>query len=113
MAYINLDSLMVSYEYAKTLQEAWMNKMESSQATINAKRRNVENETEGIPRKIENNAFFDRAKRVSRVASSSFSRNIRSLIRGSLTRAIAGEEAVMNQRLRDTILHYVDQYNRR
>lgn len=112
VAYINLDSLMVSYEYAKTLQEAWMNKMESSQATINAKGRNVENEMREFQRKIENNAFFDQSRaqreqeRILKLQQEYQELNQR------LSAELLQEEAVMNQQLRDTILHYVDQYNR-
>lgn len=111
IAYINLDSLMVSYEYAKTLQEAWMTKMESSQATVNSKGRAVENEMKEFQRKIENNAFFDQSRaqreqeRILKLQQEYQELNQR------LSAELMQEEAIMNQQLRDSILHYVELYN--
>ena len=65
VAYVNVDSLLTNYQYSKDLQDEFMRKAESKQATINQQGKALEADMAEFQRKVENNAFFDqdRARR--------------------------------------------------
>ena len=64
MAYINIDSLLIKYDYAKDVSENLTKRQEDSRATVNQKQKKLENDMAEFNRKIQNNAFIseDRAK---------------------------------------------------
>ena len=57
IAYINVDSLLMNYNFATDLNEALMRKEESSRASLTQKERQVQTAYQDFQRKIENNAF--------------------------------------------------------
>ena len=58
IAYINVDSLLSKYTYAKDLNEKMINKQENARASINEKARQLKNEQDDFQRKYQNNAFL-------------------------------------------------------
>ena len=58
IAYVNVDSLLMNYNFAKDLNEAMMRKEESSRASLIQKERQVQSAYQDFQRKIENNAFL-------------------------------------------------------
>lgn len=58
IAYINVDSLLMNYNFAIDLNEALMRKEESSRASLTQKERQVQTAYQDFQRKIENNAFL-------------------------------------------------------
>ena len=58
IAYINVDSLLMNYNFATDLNEALMRKEESSRASLTQKERQVQTAVQEFQRKIENNAFL-------------------------------------------------------
>lgn len=62
VAYVNVDSLLTNYQYSKDLQDEFMRKAESRQATINQQGKALENDMADFQRKVENNAFFDQER---------------------------------------------------
>lgn len=58
IAYINVDSLLMNYNYAKDLNEALMRMEESSRASLTQKERQVEAAAQEFQRKLQNNAFL-------------------------------------------------------
>ena len=58
IAYINVDSLLMNYNFATDLNEALMRKEESSRASLTQKERQVQTAYQDFQRKIENNAFL-------------------------------------------------------
>ena len=58
IAYINVDSLLMNYNFAIDLNEALMRKEESSRASLTQKERQVQAAYQDFQRKIENNAFL-------------------------------------------------------
>ena len=58
IAYINVDSLLSKYNYAKDLNEKMINKQENARASINEKARQLKNEQDDFQRKYQNNAFL-------------------------------------------------------
>lgn len=111
IAFVNLDSLLNNYEYAIELREKLMQKMESSQATINQQARSLEKEMQEFQRKVENNAFFDqgRAQREQeRIMKKQQDFQVNSQ---KLQAELMQEEADMNMMLKEAIMEHVNKYN--
>ena len=64
IAYINVDSLLVNYDFAKDLNEELIKQTEDARASINGKAQALDKEVQEFQRKIQTNAFLseDRAK---------------------------------------------------
>ncbi|MDR0825100.1 MAG: OmpH family outer membrane protein [Prevotella sp.] len=67
IAYVNVDSLLMNYNYAKDANDALMKKSNSSNATLTQRQRQLEAEAAEFQRKVQNNAFLsqDRAQQES------------------------------------------------
>ncbi len=112
IAYINLDSLITNYTYAIQVQEELMREMESRQATVNSKGRNLESEMREFQRKVDNNAFFDQGRaqreqeRILKLQQDFQELNQR--LQGELMQLEANKMAALS----DTIMSHVQQYNK-
>lgn len=64
IAYINLDSLLLNYNFAKDMNDALLRKQENLRANLNERRSKLEKEATDFQRKLQNNAFLtqDRAR---------------------------------------------------
>lgn len=62
IAYVNVDSLLNNYNYAKEVNSMLMSKAESSRASLNQKRTRFQSEQREYQRKMENNAFLDQSR---------------------------------------------------
>ncbi|MDR1518146.1 MAG: OmpH family outer membrane protein [Dysgonamonadaceae bacterium] len=64
VAYVNVDSLLPNYNFAKDLNESLMRREESSRAALNQKEREFNAAAQEFQRKLQNNAFLseERAK---------------------------------------------------
>lgn len=112
LAYVNLDSLLTNYNYSKDLQNEFMRKAESNQATLNEQGRSLEADMREFQRKVENNAFFDqdRAKREQeRILKRQ--QEFQELSQ-KLNNQMLQDQNAMNIALRDTIMSQVNTYNK-
>ena len=62
IAYVNVDSLLLNYNYSKDLNEIILKKQENSRANITQKARSLQGEMQDFQRKVENNAFLTRVR---------------------------------------------------
>ena len=60
IAYINVDSLLLNYNFAKEANESLISKQEESRMNINTKARQLQGEMGEFQRKLEANAFLSR-----------------------------------------------------
>lgn len=58
IAYVNIDSLLINYNFAKDLNEALMRTEENSRASLNQKERQLNSAAQEFQRKLQNNAFL-------------------------------------------------------
>ncbi|MDH6354998.1 outer membrane protein [Dysgonomonas sp. PH5-45] len=58
IAYVNIDTLLVKYNYAKDANDVLMRKFESTRASLNQKRKNFIAEQQDFNTKYQNNAFL-------------------------------------------------------
>jgi len=64
IAYVNVDSLLINYNFAKDLNESLLRKEESTRATLNQRQNEINSAAQEFDRKLRNNAFLsqDRAR---------------------------------------------------
>ena len=62
IAYVNIDSLLLNYQFAMDANESLIKKQEDSRLNINSKARKLQNEMTEFQRKLENNAFLSRER---------------------------------------------------
>jgi outer membrane protein len=58
IAYVNVDSLLMNYNFAKDLNESLLRKQESTRATLNQKENQIRSAAADFERKVKNNAFL-------------------------------------------------------
>lgn len=58
IGYVNVDSLLMNYNYAKDLNESLLRKQESTRATLNQKENQIRAAANDFERKMRNNAFL-------------------------------------------------------
>ena len=111
VAYVNLDSLLTNYQYSKDLQDEFMRKAESKQATINQQGKALEADMAEFQRKVENNAFFD-ADRARREQERILKRqqDFQALSQ-KLSMEMQEDQLKMNTALSDTIRSLIKVYN--
>ncbi len=62
VAYVNVDSLLMNYNFAKDLNEALMRTEESSRASLTQKERELNAAAQEFQRKLQNNAFLSQER---------------------------------------------------
>lgn len=62
IAYINVDSILINYQYAKDVNDRLTKKMEDTRVIINQKRKKLENESADFQKKYENGAFLSQER---------------------------------------------------
>ena len=58
IAYVNVDSLLMNYNFAKDLNESLLRKEESTRATLNQRQNQINSAAQEFERKLRNNAFL-------------------------------------------------------
>jgi len=112
VAYVNVDSLLLSYQFAIESNEALMKKQEDSRLDFNVKARQLQNEMAEFQRKLENNAFLSRER-----AEQEQNRLIRKeqdlqQLNNKLSQELIDLQQKVSEQLRDSINSYLTEYNK-
>ena len=112
IAYINVDSLLMGYNYAIDLNEALLRKQENARATINEKGKALEKEVDGFQRKLKSNAFLseERAQQEA-MRIQKLEQNLNELS-NRLNNELMAEQQQMNMLLNDSVTHYLKAFNK-
>ncbi|MCE5205154.1 MAG: OmpH family outer membrane protein [Porphyromonadaceae bacterium] len=62
VAYVNVDSLLTNYNFAKDLNESLLRKEESTRATLNQRQSQINSAAQEFDRKLRNNAFLSQER---------------------------------------------------
>ena len=62
IAYVNVDSLLINYNFAKDLNESLLRKEESTRATLNQRQNQINTAAQEFDRKLRNNAFLSQER---------------------------------------------------
>lgn len=111
IAYLNVDSLLLQYEYAIELNDKLLRKRENSQASYNQKARQFEEEAAEFQRKLENNAFLSEQRARSEQERLIKKQQDLQELDQRLSNELAVEMQNMNLQLQDSIYNYLNEYN--
>lgn len=112
IAYINIDSLLLHYQFAKEANESLIKKQEDSRLTINTKARQLQTEMSEFQRKLENNAFLSRERAEQEQARLQKKQQDLQILDGDLSKQLVQVQQKMSEQLRDTINSFMKQYNK-
>jgi outer membrane protein len=62
IAFVNVDSLLINYNFAKDLNESLLRKEESTRATLNQRQSQINAAAQDFERKLRNNAFLSQER---------------------------------------------------
>ena len=112
IAYINTDSLLLNYGYAKDLNETLLRKAESSRANLNQKGNKLKADMLEFQRKYDNNAFLT-PERAQQEHESLMKRQQE--LQDQMERSqqeLALEQMKMNQQMTDTVTAALEIFNK-
>ena len=111
IAYVNVDSLLLNYNYSKDLNEIILKKKENSRANITQKARSLESEMKDFQRKIENNAFLTRERAEQEQQRLLKKQEELQNLDNQLAQELMQEQQKLNEQLRDTIVSQLRAFN--
>lgn len=111
LAFINTDSLLIKYEYAKLLKDGMLGKEEDSRADFNEKAKVFQQDLMEHQRKLQNNGYLslDRAQKEEQRLTKG-NKDLQDL-NTRLTNELMAEQNRINSELRDTLVNYLEEYN--
>lgn len=112
IAYINVDSLLLNYQFAKDANESLIKKQEDSRLNINTKARQLQNEMAEFQRKLENNAFLSRDRAEQEQNRLMKRQQELQELDGQLSQQLMQTQQKMSEELRDTINSFLKEYNK-
>jgi len=112
IAYVNVDSLLLNYNYAKDLNETLLTKVESSRASLNQKGNRLQADMLEFQRKYENNAFLS-PERAQQEHANLMKRqeDLQQQMERS-QQELALEQMKLNQQMTDTVITALKEYNK-
>ncbi len=111
IAYVNVDTLLLNYNYSKDLNETLLRKRENAQATLTQKARQLETEMSEFQRKYENNAFLSEQSFKNQQQRLQKKQADLQKLEENLTQQLLEEQQAMNKLLRDTVYSFLARYN--
>ena len=113
IAYINTDSLLINYEYARFLNEELLTEEESSRADFNERLRVFQDDMRSFQRKVQNNGFLslERAQNEERRLREK-EQELQEL-NNQMSNNLMRQQNQMNRELRDTITGFLDEYTKK
>ena len=111
VAYINVDSLLIHYQFAKEANESLIRKQEDSRLKINSMARQLQGEMADFQRKLENNAFLSRDRAQQEQTRLQKKQQDLQEMDGNLSKQLVQVQQKMSEQLRDTINKFLKEYN--
>ena len=111
IAYINVDSLLLQYNFAINANDALMRKQEDARLKINTQAKRLQDEMNDFQRKLENNAFLSRARAEQEQTRLLQKQEELQRLDAQLTEELMIEQQNMSLQLRDTINNILKEYN--
>lgn len=112
IAYINIDSLLLNYQFAKEANESLIKRQEDSRLTINTKAKQLQVEMAEFQRKLENNAFLSRERAEQEQLRLQKKQQELQELDGKLSQELMQVQQKMSEGLRDTINAFMKEFNK-
>jgi outer membrane protein len=112
IAYINVDSLLLHYQFAKNANEELMKAQESSRATLNSRMRKLQEDANEFQRKLNNNAFLSRDRAEEEGARLQKQDQELQDLSAKLQEQFLTKQQKLSEQLRDTINVFLKEFNK-
>ncbi|MEI6752494.1 MAG: OmpH family outer membrane protein [Paludibacter sp.] len=112
IAYINVDSLLIHYQFAKDANESLIRKQEDSRLKINTMARQLQGEMADFQRKLENNAFLSRDRAQQEQTRLQKKQQDLQEMDANLSKQLVQIQQKLNEQLRDTINKFLKDFNK-
>lgn len=111
IVYINTDSLLLNYNMAKDLNEAFFKKQEDRRTALNIKVKALEKEAAAFQTKVQNNGFLSRERAEKAQKTLIVKRETLQKIQADYNQKSMTEQREINNKLFSTITNYIQKYN--
>ena len=112
IAYVNVDSLLLNYQFAMDANESLIKKQEDSRLNINTKARQLQDEMGEFQRKLENNAFLSRERAEKEQNRLLKRQQDLQELDGKLSQQLMQVQQKVSEELRDTINSFIKEFNK-
>jgi outer membrane protein len=112
IAYVNIDSLLLSYQFAKEANVSLVKKQESSRSIVSAKAGLLQKEMAEFQKKLQNNAFLSRERAEQEQVRLQKKQQELQQLDAKLSQQLVQEQQKMSEELRDTINKFIKEYNK-
>lgn len=112
IAYVDIDTLLIQYNFWNDLNMAMMQKEENVRATLNQKGRELEKDASEFQRKLDNNAFVSRERAEQEHARINKKQQDLQSLQNKLSEELALENQKNSLMLRDSINSFLKEYNK-
>lgn len=112
IAYVNIDSLLLNYLFAKESNENLMKKQEDSRLNLNLKARQLQEEMADFQKKLQNNAFLSRDRAEQEQNRLMKKEQDLQQLNAKLSQELMDVQQKVSEQLRDTINIFLKAYNK-
>jgi outer membrane protein len=112
IAYIEVDSLMTQYEFCKEFTLVLQKKSNNARNTLNSKGQQLQNAMQNFQQKLNNNGFTSREQAEGQQAAIQRQQQSLQELQVRLENELASETAKYNDGLRDSLQHFLSDYNK-
>ena len=111
IAYVEVDSLMTQYNFAKDYSVTLQKKSNNARNTLNQKGGALQAAMNNFQQKLNNNGFQSREQAASQQAAIQRQQNDLQELQARLENELASETAKFNEALRDSLQNFLKSYN--
>ncbi len=112
IAFVNVDSLLVNYNFAKDLNESLLRKEESTRATLNQRENQINSAAQEFERKLRNNAFLSQERAEQEQERIMKMNQEYQQLAERLSQEFMLEQQKLNLRMEDTIKVRIEEFNK-
>ena len=112
IAYVEVDSLMTQYNFAKDYSVTLQKKSNNARNTLNQKGNALQAAMANFQQKLNNNGFQSREQAASQQAAIQRQQNDLQELQARLENELASETQKYNDALRDSLQHFLKDYNK-
>lgn len=112
IAYINIDSLLLNYQFAKESNESLMKRQEDSRLDLNLKARQLQAEMAEFQKKLQNNAFLSRERAEQEQGRLMRKEQDLQQLNAKLSQELMDVQQKVSEQLRDSINIFLKEYNK-
>ena len=112
IAFVEVDSLMTQYEFCKEFTLTLQKKSNNARNTLNQKGQQLQSAAANFQQKLQNNGFTSREQAESQQAAIQRQQQSLQELQARLENELANETAKYNEALRDSLMHFLDAYNK-